>query len=103
MAFVFHLGFSYWLKVGENLGLKNRCRQWLRRVVNPTDNLLKAFAEKRESTIRKLIEASEKAGLTLFASELENRFSPKDNQSGSEENVPHAPSAGLTPVVCEIE
>ena len=84
--------------------MKDRCRQWRGRgVCNPTDNLLTAFAEKRESTIRKLIEASEEAGLTLFASELENRFSPKDNQSGSGENVPDAPSAGLTPVVCEIE
>ena len=84
--------------------MKDRCRQWRRSGVrNPTDNLLTAFAEKRESTIRKLIEASEEAGLTLFASELENRFSPKHNQSGSEENVPHAPSAALTPVVCEIE
>ena len=92
------------MKVGEKLGLKDRCRQWRGRGVrNPTENLLTAFAEKRESTIRKLIEASEEAGLTLFASELENRFSPKDNQSGSEENVPDAPSAGLTPVVCEIE
>ena len=92
------------MKVGEKLGLKDRCRQWRGRGVrNPTDNLLTAFAEKRESTIRKLIEASEEAGLTLFASELENRFSPKDNQSGSEENVPDALSAGLTPVICEIE
>lgn len=84
--------------------MKDRCRQWQGRGVrNPTDNLLTAFAEKRESTIRKLIEASDKSGLTLFASELENRFSPKDNQSGSEENVPDAPSAEQTPVVCEIE
>ena len=90
------------MKVGEKLGLKDRCRQWRGRGVrNPTENLLTAFAEKRESTIRKLIEASEEAGLTLFASEFENRFSLKE--SGSEENVPDALSAGLTPVICEIE
>ena len=84
--------------------MKDRFRQWRGRGVrNPTDNLLTAFDEKRESTVRKLIEASEEAALTLFASELENRFSPKDNQGGSEQNVPDAPSVGLTPVVCEIE
>ena len=38
---------------------------------------------------------------TLFS--LGAIVSPNDNQRRSEENVPDEPSAGLTPVVCEIE
>ena len=38
---------------------------------------------------------------TLFS--LGAPVSPKDNQRRSEENVPDALSAGLTPFVCEIE
>ena len=43
------------MKVAEKLGLERD--QWR---VNPTDklNLLSAFAERKDSTIRKLIEAS---------------------------------------------
>ena len=62
---------------------------------------LRHLLKKEKALFRKLIEASEEAGLTLFASEFENRFSLKE--SGSEENVPDALSAGLTPVICEIE
>ena len=36
--------------------------------------LLSAFAERKDSTIRKLIEVLQETGLTLLASELEKRF-----------------------------
>ncbi|CAH3018846.1 unnamed protein product [Porites evermanni] len=81
-------GFCYWEKVAEKLGLQiHRYRQW-RRADNPTVKLLTALAEDEESTIRKLIKASQEAGLTLFAKELGKRFSgPTNIQNGSNENV----------------
>ena len=55
MLTCFNSGFYNWKKFADALGLE---RDELR--VNPTDklNLLSAFAERKDSTIRKLIEAS---------------------------------------------
>ena len=64
-----YLGFNYGEKVAEKLGFETD--RWR---VNPTDKLLSAFSERKDSTISKLIEASQEAGLPLLASELEKRF-----------------------------
>ena len=71
MLTCFNSGFYNWEKVAEKLGLVRD--QWR---VNPSEklNLLSAFAERKDSTIRKLIEASQEAGLPLLASELDKRF-----------------------------
>ena len=63
------LGFNYGEKVAEKLGFETD--RWR---VNPTDQLLSAFSERKDSTISKLIEASQEAGLPRLASELEKRF-----------------------------
>ena len=65
----FNLGFYYWEKVAEKLGIET---DWRR--VNPTVKLVSAFAERKDCTISKLIEASQEAGLPLLASELDKRF-----------------------------
>ena len=67
--FFIYLGFNYGEKVAEKLGFETDL--WR---VNPTDKLLSAFSERKDSTISKLIEASQEAGLPLLASELEKRF-----------------------------
>ena len=69
MLTCFNSGFYYWEKVAEKLGVETD--RWR---VNPTDKLLSAFAERKDSTIRKLIGASQEAGLPLLASELDKRF-----------------------------
>ena len=63
----FNSGFYDWEKVAEKLG--SETDRWR---VNPTDKLLSAFAERKDSTIR--IGASQEAGLPLLASELDKRF-----------------------------
>ena len=66
----FNLGFHYWEKLKEKPGFKT---DWLLKV-SPTVKLLSAFAERKDSTISKLIEVFQETGLTLLASELEKRF-----------------------------
>ena len=64
----FNLEFYYWKKFAEKFGIKTDGRR-----VNPTVKLVSAFAERKDNTISKLIEASQEAGLPLLTSELDKR------------------------------
>nr|XP_058968048.1 tumor necrosis factor receptor superfamily member 16-like isoform X2 [Pocillopora verrucosa] len=66
-------GYFYWQSVAEELGFKDESRGW-EGAQNPIENLLKAFGEKEGSTIRGLIEATRRAGLTHCASQWERKF-----------------------------
>ena len=81
---VFHvvrnLGYFYWQSVAEELGFQNESRGW-EGAQNPIESLLKAFGEKEGSTIRGLIEATRKAGLMHFASQLEDKFDTPRNDT----------------------
>ncbi|XP_066030396.1 tumor necrosis factor receptor superfamily member 16-like isoform X6 [Pocillopora verrucosa] len=81
-------GYFYWQSIAEELDLKDESRGW-EGVQNPIENLLKAFGEKEGSTIRGLVEATRRAGLTHCASQLENQFdtAPR-NEADSAINVP---------------
>ena len=82
----FILGYHYWKYFADYVGLRDESQNW-EQSDNPAEKFLQAFSEKEHSTIGKLIEASEKtAGLSLFVSELKNKFS-EANQSGSVENL----------------
>ena len=70
---VLNLGYFYWQSVAEELGFKDESRGW-EGAQNPIENLLKAFGEKEGSTIRGLIEATRRAGLTHCASQWERKF-----------------------------
>ena len=77
---VLNLGYFYWQSVAEELGFQNESRGW-EGAQNPIESLLKAFGEKEGSTIRGLIEAIRKAGLTLCASQLEDKFDTPRNDT----------------------
>ena len=83
---LFILGYHYWKFVADHVGLKEEKKNW-EQSDNPAEKFLHAFSVKEHSTIGKLMEAcGEEAGLTLFVSELKNKFSAA-NQSGSFENL----------------
>ena len=83
---LFILGYHYWKYFADYVGLRDESQNW-EQSDNPAEKFLKAFSEMEHSTIGKLIEASEKtAGLSLFVSELKNKFS-EANQSGRVENL----------------
>nr|XP_058949410.1 tumor necrosis factor receptor superfamily member 16-like [Pocillopora verrucosa] len=73
-------GYFYWQSVAEELGFQNESRGW-EGAQNPIESLLKAFGEKEGSTIRGLIEATRKAGLMYFASQLEDKFDTPRNDT----------------------
>ena len=83
---LFILGYHYWKFVADHVGLEEEKQNW-ELSDNPAEKFLDAFSVKKHSTIGKLIEACEEAaGLTLFVSELKNKFSAA-NQSGSVETL----------------
>ena len=74
--FFFNLGYYHYQSVSEKLGFKqDEIRQWSQFADNPAEKFLAAFGEMKNGTILMLIDASTKVELTLFASELEEKFS----------------------------
>ena len=74
--FFFNLGYYHYQSVSEKLGFKqDEIRQWSQFADNPAEKFLAAFGEMKNGTILMLIDAAKKVELTLFASELEEKFS----------------------------
>ena len=71
----------------EKLGMRAECDSW-KHFENPAEKFLKAYGEKAGSTVRKLVEVLRDPGveLTQFANEVEEKFSPPQDQ-GENENV----------------
>jgi len=68
------------------VGLRDASSDW-ERAEKPTEKMLKAYGEKDGSNVRNFISALREAGMTLFACELEEKFSKSCDQEGSEEHV----------------
>jgi len=79
-------GYYHWQIVAEKLGLRDASSDW-ERAENPTEKLLKAYGEKDGSNIRNFISALREADMTLFACELEEKFSKSCDQEGSGEHM----------------
>ena len=79
------LGYFYWQTSAEECGLRAQCEGW-RHVENPAEKFLRAYGEQAGSTIRKLVEVLRHVRLTQFANEIEDKFSPPQDQ-GENENA----------------
>lgn len=76
-------GYGRWQRVAEKLGLGDECRAFSSQQ-SPTQAFLTLYSEKRGSTVRTLVNASEEAGLTHFASQMRERFVPTQDHEESE-------------------
>ena len=74
------LGYFYWQRVADRVGLTNEARAWSG-LQNPTEAFLTTYGEKSGSTVRTLIDALKKDKLTHFASQVEfdEAFSTKQD------------------------
>ena len=81
------LGYFYWQACAEKCDLRAECESW-KNAVNPAEMFLRAYGEKAGSTIRKLVEVLKDpvVDLTQIATEVEEKFSPPQDQ-GENENV----------------
>jgi len=79
-------GYYHWQIVAEKLGLRDASSDW-ERAENPTEKMLKAYGEKDGSNVANFISALREAGMTLFACELEEKFSKSCDREGSEEHM----------------
>ena len=69
----------------EKCGLHAECKSW-RHTENPTEMFLTAYGQKADSTIRKLVEVlrDPEVDLTQIANEIEEKFSPPEDQGENE-------------------
>lgn len=77
-------GYFYWHIVAEKLDLGAECRAW-EAVDNPTEKLLSAYGELEGSTMRNLVSAIRKAGLTHFANEVKKLVSTTQDQDDDDD------------------
>lgn len=69
----------------DKLGLHAECKTW-KHAENPAEKFLTAYGEKAGSTIRKLVEVLRhpEVDLTQIAIEIEENFSPPQDQAENE-------------------
>ena len=85
--FFVNLGYYHCQLVAEKLGfLPEDIRQWSR-FDKPAEKFLTAFGEKENCTILKLVDASKRVGLILFARKLEEKFSQTNHDQRRDENA----------------
>ena len=70
----------------DKCGLHAECRTWKHHAENPAEVFLTAYGEKAGSTTRKLVEVlrDPEVGLTQIANEIEEKFSPPQDQGENE-------------------
>ena len=84
------LGFFYWERTAEKVGLGAESRAW-KGLDNPTESFLRSYGEKAGSTVTTLIEALREDGLTHFADQIETAFSSTSQDHGETERVAETP------------
>ncbi|XP_068673356.1 uncharacterized protein [Montipora foliosa] len=95
--------FGDWRRLGEKLGQADECRAFNSQQ-SPTQAFLTLYSEKRGSTVRTLVNASEVAGLTHFASKMREKFVPAQDHEeieAREESMTVLCNTGIMVARCE--